>query len=244
VAVTAVNAFAGGDDVNRTTYTTASYAFLNDHLYLVSVHSSVSSGLATLSSVTGGGITWHVYQTKAFHTIASPVHRVSVAYGRVTSGASTGTLSLALSDTDSRCDWTCDEWSGEDTSGVDGLGALVQNKTNAVDSSSTALTVTLDSAIGAGNATWGVFGVNVREAVTAGSGYTALGLGQPPTEASSTRSIYKSAGDTTPNVTYAAAACGGIAIEIKAAAAGITTEYVAPAMMGLNSGDMVGRQYV
>ena len=226
MAVTAVNAFANFDDATTTIFTTASYAFQNNQLYTLAVQGDRTAN-PTISSVTGGGITWVEVTNEPFDTIATPTFRTTVLRGLVTSGAATGALTITTSGTAGGLVWSCDEWSGMDTTGTNGSGAIGNTAVNATDSA-TALTATLAS-VTSGNASYGAFATSVGtgSAIVVGTGYTSLGSAISGSELRSLLTEYKSTGDTTPNVTFASAAAGGVAIEIKAAgAAGINVALV------------------
>lgn len=212
--VTAVNAFAGGDDTDLTVYTTGVYAFQNNKLYTIAVGQTAAL-IQTVTSITGGGITWVAIAsaTEPFFTIAAPLKRVTVFRGLVTSGAVTGALTITLSGASTHCDWSCDEWTGMDTTGANGAGAIGVVAVNQADAS-TSDTATL-STMGNGNASYGAASISARAAITPGTGYTLLGTGQGAAEAQATATIYKTVGDTTPNVTYASASSAIVGIEIK-----------------------------
>lgn len=219
-AVTAVNAFASGDDTDLTVYTTQSYNFQNNKLYTIAV-TQRGTLLQTISSITGGGLTWVAIAsaTEPYDTIAAALSRVTVFRALKTAGATAGALTITCSGAQTGCSWSCDEWTGADITGTDGanaIGVVAVNRTDAAAS----LSVTL-STMGIGNASYGAFSISARAAVTPGAGYTLLGTGQGAAEARTGATVYKSAGDVTPNATFGSTAAGGVGVEIIANLAGM-----------------------
>lgn len=215
-----------GSTTGGASWTTASVTLAANKLQILSVHFDVFGG-GTLGTVSVSGFTeiGHV----DFSSIASPGNRL-VLLRRLSGSSSTGTLSITTSggSSEKAAAWDLQEFDGIDTSGTNGSGAIVQYATNNTDGSGSpnAMTVTL-AALGdaSNNAVYVAFGSAETGSLSPGSGYSELtdvndGAGQDVT----LESQYKNPGTTTPNVSGASGFVdqGGIAIEIKAAAAGTT----------------------
>lgn len=216
-------------------FTTASVSFVAGRLYLFSVSGFLfATDVADLEAInppiiTGG--TWTLVEFEAH-----PDRNEFVAVWRFLPGSgSTTTVNWDISSTgDSGVFvWAIDEFTGEDTSGTNGSGAIVQTAVNAVDQGAAGpLVVTLAAFGSAGNAAFGAFGDNGGAGYAVGSGFTALGTDTAGARALHTE--YKASSDTTVDFTWSSTdtAFQAIAIEIKAAsgaapqsaAAGMTTE--------------------
>ncbi len=144
--ITISNKLAVADNTNGQVYTTASVAFSNNKLYLLAVSGRHTGGIPAAPTVSGGGITWTTVNDVAYGTNASPQRRVVVYRGLVTSGASTGTLTISWAGGSnlSSCDWVLDEFDGINLTGTNGSGAVIQSATNYVDSNTT-VTATLSA---------------------------------------------------------------------------------------------------
>ncbi|MEQ1877548.1 MAG: hypothetical protein ABL958_12955 [Bdellovibrionia bacterium] len=213
------NKTAGSSDTNALVYTTASVSFSNDKLYLVAVAGRNTTGFPSSPTVTGGGITWVEVTSRTFETVATPDRGIVVFRGLVSSGATTGALTISWAGGNmSSCDWVIDEFSGADQSGTNGSGAVIQSATSAVDSAGS-LTVNLSAFGDSRNATYGAFGLSTQNTVSAGSGFTAGGgsAGASESHGIGTETRIPNGGDTSVDAFFGTAAAGAIALEIKAA---------------------------
>jgi len=214
MAITAANLTA---DTSTTAgpYTTASVAFANNKLYLVSVWNRIGTTQVDVSSITGGGLTW--VQVLGDGTLT----RCEVWRGLVTSGATTGALTITMSAAPARVAWSIDEFTGVDTSGANGSGAVVQSA--ASSGTATTLSVTL-AAFGdaVNNAAFGSFLHRAQETSTVEAGYTALSNSAYGAVSSlGTMAEWKVGQDTTVSASWTtSAAAAAVAVEIKMAPAG------------------------
>jgi hypothetical protein len=209
---------------DASSYTYASATYSNNKLYLLFTNTSIASGTApTVDTVSGGGITWVEVGTAGGRAYSGTVRRVQCFRGLVTSGATTGALTLTLSGTSTQMHAVVLEFDGMDTSGTNGSGAIVQIVTNIA--TATSLTVTLAAFGSSDNRPVGWFCHRANEATANGTGYTELddGTGTTPS-AGSEAEWHATTADTTPNASWATSSdSGGIGIEVKAAAAGVIT---------------------
>jgi hypothetical protein len=112
------------------------------------------------------------------------------------------------------------EFSGIDTSGTDGSGAVVQSVTNSGTPLSS-LTVTLAAFGSVDNATYGTFSTNGNvTGWTPGSGFTLIHEQANATDGPSFATEFRADNDTSVDATQPGSGdMGGIAVEIKAASA-------------------------
>jgi hypothetical protein len=201
------------------TQVTASVAFLNNRLYLVSIHQGHASTPAAVSGITGGGITW----VQIADTGTTAHRRGSVWRGLVTSGATTGALTISLPDSDSNVYWSVDESDGNvDTTGTNGSGAIVQSAIT-LASTGTTCTVTLAPFTDVTNNSAFVLIWHALNVVTTHkSGFTELSdQASGGTTAGGMDTQYRTGQDLTPNGTWVGSTFnGGVAMEIKALVTG------------------------
>ena len=226
MAITATNIFTGSSGVNGP-YTTASFTPAVGKLYVMSVEGRISSGSVqpVCSSMTSSSLTW--VQVPSFTDMdAAGADRQSVYSFRTMGSGSSQTVSITFSgQTLQRACWTLDEFDGVDTSGTNGSGAIVQTaKVDDGGSSATSASVTLSAfADATNNVAYGIFGHQVQETQTVGSGFTALS-NQAPLGVTSLMTEWKTGQDTTVDASWATGGrSGGIAIEIKAASTAANT---------------------
>lgn len=228
-------------------YSTVSWAPSNGRLYLLAVHARTNITADTVQpGVTGNGMAWVLVADVIYDTTSTSRKRLSVFRAMVASGATTGATTITYSgQAQTAAAWTIDEVTGMDTSGTNGSGAIVQSNTNKDETlTATALTVTLSSGIGTGNATWGAFAndwTNVTWTTNApGSGYTESGFADEGTYLVNS-SEYKLAGSTAVNYTWGTdgqgGAFGGVGVEIKIAPA--TAAVTGTATASITESDVV-----
>jgi PKD repeat protein len=208
---------------DATSYSFAPVTASNSRLYVVFLATSIDSGTAPLaSSVSGAGLTFTEIGTAGgvLYSGTSGNRRIQAWRALVGSGATTGSIAIALSGASTGMDAVLLEFDGVDTSGSNGSGAVVQSASNGA-SSVTSLTVTLGAFAGGGNRPVAFFSHRVSEATTEEAGYTELddaSHGSPSAGAECEWNA--SAAETTPSASWASAAvAGGFAIEVRSAGA-------------------------
>jgi hypothetical protein len=235
--VTAVHHLTAFDTNNLQIYTTASITPSSTTLQLAAVWSTDVSNLET-PTLTGNGLTW--------------VHLGGVAYGAIrrldlyramgaspTAGAVTITFPTVQNQ--NGCGWSFSEFPGADTSGTNGSGAIVQQKI--VGNTGGTTTVTMDTAVTSGNATWGAFSMETNGTMTQGSGYTLLGTVGGATPDISGGTEFKSAGAQTADATWSIAftLAGSAAVEIKSGIDyNLTATATSSTQINLNWDDIAG----
>ena len=215
VAITENPLTSSSSATNGTVFTSASITPGANRLVLLSVEGDTVSGGGFTLTVMGNGLTWVLVAKSAVHNTFNETH----VYRAMGASPSAGAITMTSDVTLDTLAWSVAEFDGVDTSGTNGSGAVVQSNTNASDSASS-LTVTLGAFGSADNATYGAFGAGTTPATwTAGTGFTEIhDVGQ---EFASISSEWRVDNDTSVDATASGTTgLGGVAIEIKAAAAG------------------------
>jgi hypothetical protein len=213
LAITAINCFKGADDNasgTATAFTTGSYAFLNNKLYLLAI-ATRAAGTIPVASVTGGGMTWVQVDESAANV------DVSIWRGYAASGASTGALTINTTGSPTAVKWVLDELSN---TAADGTGvAVVQSATGGVatGTGSIALAAFADAV---NNAVYAAFAHAAVESSTvdASGGYTMLGDESTTTTPNvSLATEFRIGEDTTVTMTWVTTTnrWGGVVLEIK-----------------------------
>jgi len=123
MAITVTHKTDGADEDLGVSATTASVAFVNNRLYTVCV--AIYLDIVDVTSITGGGITW--VRVNGQSTGDGAGDTLFMYRGLVTSGATTGALTINMASGPNCVMWSVDEWLGMDTSGTNGSGAIVQS---------------------------------------------------------------------------------------------------------------------
>lgn len=223
MAISAANKTSGYDTDGNSSSTTASITPASNKLQLLAISSRTNiSTDPNAPTVTGCGLTWVQIATIVYDTTSASRRRLTL-FRAMGSSPSSGALTIDFGgQNQTHVTWVADEITGMDTSGTDGSGAIVQSATNKDEVGTTTFTVTLGAFSGSGNATYGAYGeIDATITITPGSGFTELakatdgGAGNVVTETE-----FKNSNDTSVDWTLSGTALpGGIAIEIKAAAA-------------------------
>lgn len=169
-AVAGTNKTSGTAGVGSTA-TTASITPTNNLFYLLSVFAVDVGGLDRTPTAThAGGLSW----VQVAHKAGSSGNNLTVFRAMKSSGLSAGTCGIDFGGNNQGviC-WSIDEFSGTNTTGTDGSGAVVQSASNS-SAAATSLTVTLAAFGSLSNATFGAIGHGSNEASTPGSGFTEL----------------------------------------------------------------------
>lgn len=164
---------SGSNTVNQNTYTTASISPAPNTLITVAVlnHRTPAAISPTLS---GGGMTsWNVVATVDFDTIGGALKRLTV-FRAMSASPGTGPITIRFTNGVSNVQWIVSQWSGVETGGVNGAGAIVQTRSNRTNAGN-GLAITLGAFGNANNVAYGVFGVNKNvAAITPGAGFTKI----------------------------------------------------------------------
>lgn len=227
-AVTCSVLTQGSSTTNGDTYNTDSVTPSSNALVLVaSVQTRNAVTACTdndVANVTGNSLTYVNIARQCFSDAGTPTQTVEL-WRSMGVSPSTGAVTLVTSGVAQlNMAWAVIECTGADTSGTNGSGAIVQNAINLTEPG-TSLTVTLGAFGSAGNATLGVFGLADNLAITEGSGFTELAEQQVSDGGTDTtlQAQWRSDNDTSVDASWTSIDAGGIAIEIKAAAASADT---------------------
>lgn len=208
MAITATHLVTSGDEVDRTTYTTASISPSSNNLVLALVYGALAGGSAA-PTLSGNGLTWVQVDTQTF------TNRRVTLFRAMGTSPSSGAVTIDFgAATQARCHWSIAEFGNVDTTGTNGSGAIVQSVTDS--GTATSLTVTLAAFSGGNNATYG--GVTALDGgdITEGSGFSELGEYRNATEPSTTQSEWKNTNDTSVDFSWSGnVEAAGIAVEIK-----------------------------
>jgi hypothetical protein len=223
MAVSVANLIAN-TAVNTSVANTASFAPAANRLALVLVNSRTNiTADPNAPTLSGGGMTaWTQVATVVYDTTSASRKRVTLFRALQASPGASAALTIDFGgQTQTDIQWVVDEFQGMDTGGSNGADAIVQAVTN-LNAAGTTLTVTLAAFASANNATYGAFGFGGPQTGTAGSGFTFAGQ---ETSNAQLRAFteFRNDNDTGVDITAGATTeIGGIAVEIKAAAASTT----------------------
>lgn len=228
MAISATNLTSGSDTDGNSTASTASVSPSSNKLQLLSVSSRTGiTADPNQPTATGNGLTWVVVNSIVYDTTSSSRRRITVLRAM---GASPSSGAIAIDfggQNQTAVDWVLDEYTGMDTSGTNGSGAIVQSATNKDESgTATSLTVTLSAFGSTANATYGTFSADVSGTYVAGTGFIISAQLNASTTDLSIATEFRNDNDTTVNITDASGwgSVGGIAVEIKIATFGYTTD--------------------
>lgn len=204
--------------VDGSSFVTASGAPTGNRLQLFAV-SAINAAASTPAAPTlsGGGITtWTEVTSIAYDTGGSNRGRITL-FRALEASPGSGTVTITFGESHTNCEWSWCEFDGIDTGGTNGANAIVQSATNSA--TATSLTVTLAAFGSADNATYGAFTHQANEATTVGTGFTEIHNPFGASRVASTLTEYLLGNDTSVDASWTTSSlCGGIAVEIKAAA--------------------------
>ena len=223
-AISATELTAGGAaGSNITSATTNSIAPGANRLILAWIVNHDNNTPIVPTTVSGNGLTWTSVTGASWNFSGGKNHDQMTLYRAMGASPTAGSVTIFYSQAQQSISWSIVEFSGVDTSGTNGSGAVVQTATATDDAAGpSGLTITLPSAIGSGNATAGGFGNAGAAAasISPGAGYTAfleIYLSGPQSDL---RAEWRADGSATVNATQSGSfPMGGIAVEIRAAGA-------------------------
>lgn len=208
----AIAAFALANDgvAGSSPYTTASITPGSNRLVLATIVNEDTTTTPSTPTLAGNGLTWVQVATRTFDTEATPRARITL-FRAMGASPTTGAVTITAAGTE-ECSWSIVEFSGVDTSGTNGSGAIVQSVANSANSVGS-LTVTLAAfADAVNNAAFGGFGVGANAALNPGTGFAEIGA-----DLNHAASEWRLGQDTTVDMSGDVVGRGGIALEIKAA---------------------------
>ena len=164
------NSSNGNADYKTTSFTPASNA-----LILATVRFQLTAGTPATPILTGNGLTWVEVAGVNFSTIATPLKRISV-FRALGASPTTGPLTINIGRaSQGNAGWVVEQFTGVDTSGTNGSGAIVQSGTNASDTSASSITLSAfgsTSNLGFGGFGAGTTGLSPSTGFSAGGGWT------------------------------------------------------------------------
>jgi hypothetical protein len=169
VAITATVLTSGGDSTDGTSFSTASVTPAANSLVLISFYLTSSSTTSAPTSVVGNGITYTQLETN------TPASRTMLLYAGMSASPTAGPITITLPATHTSLQWTVMQFTGADTTGTNGSGAIVQSQ-QSKPATATSINVALASAPTAGNAVYAALGISANAGTyTPGSGWTQAG---------------------------------------------------------------------
>lgn len=152
-----------------TSTTTASVSNTANAVLLLAIATGQTGGSSPPTAVTGLGLTWVRIATVVAGNMENSVWRALGA-------ASTGTIQITWAAGTAGAIYQLDEFTGVDTSGTNGSGAIRQSNTSSANTN--APTLTLASSPLTGNVTYGAVNHNDSgQTASAGTNFTLLGAG-------------------------------------------------------------------
>ena len=163
----------GNNAVNQRVYPTASISPAPTTLVTVAVLMRRSSG-ALSPTITGGGMTtWDVVASTDFDTQGTPTKRLTI-FRALSAAPGSGPITITFPSSVSNVQWIVSQWTGVETSGTNGSGAIAQTAVARSDNATT-LTATLAPFASANDVAYGVAGVAKNgPIVTPASGFTEI----------------------------------------------------------------------
>lgn len=221
---------AGSSFSDSTIYVTASITPAANQLVLAAVATNVfSAGNTPVSpGLTGNSLSWSLVASLNFEFGGGFTNSNLSLFRAMNAGPATGVITISSSIMIDTCAWAIVEFSGVETSGVNGANAVVQSGVGSASTSATCI-VSLAAFANAQNATFGAFAVTDVSAgtisISAGTGFTLLATtGQ---EWVSIGAEWVGSNQTTIVMSTPVAKQGmaGIAIEIRAAGTLVTLPF-------------------
>ena len=165
---------SGNNAANLKVYSTASVAPAPNTLVTVAVLGRAATGASASPTLSGGGMAaWTEVASTTFDPIGTPTRRLTV-FRAMSTAPGSGPLTITFPATQSNAQWIVSQWSGVNTTGGNGAGAIAQSGALGRDAV-TGLTVTLPSFENVNDVAYGAFGVNRSTAgITPGTGFTEI----------------------------------------------------------------------
>lgn len=222
--------FQEASGTNASSYTTTGTLTATAGKLYYGVSGWRGTALRSLTSVvhnaSSNPVTFVQSNTKTYNTVATPLSRI-VSYRGMNASADSnaGTLTLTLSGSVSCCHFIISEFSGVDTSGTNGSGAVLQETVGNNGDSVNTLNVVLSALSNSNNRPWSAASTNKVCTFTPDSNYTEIGdVSAGGSEVFAINSQWGSTGtgDLTCTHTPSTTAnnMGGISVELVAASAG------------------------
>jgi hypothetical protein len=223
--------------VAATSFSTASVTPSQNAEVLVAIYAGVSTGTPPTPTVTGNGITYELVDVAG-----TALRKVFIFRGMLTASAPTaGAITISFGSTSvAACQWSVDQFTGVDTSGTNGINAIVQSLT-AAPTGSTAPAPAFTTAPANGNAVYAALGLaNNRSSTYApGAAWTLnTNEGQSSGQPGMLATQYDNTDPLATNVTATWTTASNtfiVGVEVKAAPAPTTIDKLKLALASVNS---------
>lgn len=210
MAVTQSPLTSDANTANQTSYDTASISPGSNRLVLVAVMNFGTGSSPNTPTLSGNGLTYQLIDSQLYQ---SDFIRLSL-FRSMGASPSSGAITIDFAgQTQDSCHWAVSEFSGVNTTGTHGSGAIVQGAKAAPTSTTTGL-ATLAAFADAANATFGCFAINSAGAglITPGSGFTEIY--EVSTGQRNLQTEWKDTADTSVDATASSTNWAVIAVEI------------------------------
>lgn len=180
MTISASSLTSGFSSTSGTSFSTASITPTANRLVLIAIELAyhVPSASQTLT-VTGNGLTWVEVARQDIWTSGVSFNGQLVIFRAMGASPTTGAITITSgSTTVDMMAWSVVQFSGIDTTGTNGSGAIVQNAKTKTDAASATVTATLAAFGSANNATFAAVGVmdstGTLQTVTPRAGFTEI----------------------------------------------------------------------
>jgi hypothetical protein len=194
--ITCTNLTHSYDNVDRTSYTTASVTLTAGNLHILGVAARCPAPTASPTISGTGSWVEVVNKTNIVDTL-----RVCM-FACIPSADATGTITIGFGAvTQVGCCWSVEQLTSTAT-GPTGSSAIVQSSGATLASSQTSVTTTLSTFGNTQNATYAYGAVQNNEAISAGSGFTLTGQDNGATPNLAHIGQFKNTNDTSAEITW------------------------------------------
>lgn len=228
MAITVADKATNQSTSNVNSYATASITTVASRLYTAAIFNTRGSADPDLPTLTSTGLTWvNIATTGSCFGAVTVRGRISMYRAMSTGG--TSVVTIATTNTNTACAWSILEWDGVDTGGTNGSLAIDQSIAG-TSAATTTLTLTLGSALEANSAGYGCYCTNASTTFSPEATYTELPAAElnNVTPSVTFGAMYKllSTDTTLTGTVGASGELGGVAVEIKEAAAAAASRAV------------------
>jgi adhesin/invasin len=209
---------AGNDVPNQAVYTTASVAPAANALVTIAVVGHRSTAAAASPTISGGGMSsWVEVATITFSTVGTPLKRMSI-FRAMSASPGSGPITITFPATESNASWVVSQWTGVNTTGTNGSGAIGQVLNTVRADGVTSISATLAALGSPNNVAYGVVGTSgTAIGINPGAGFAEISEQKPNESPNGILEALFGANQTVPSASWTGAFSAAIlAIEIKA----------------------------
>jgi len=217
--ITVTNLETSSSTVDGTTFTTGSISVgANELVLLACTGARLSSAVVQApTSVAGSGLTFTKIDQSDFSAVIQA--RDLSVWRAMPSASFSGTITITYASSHSACVWSVVKFTGINTSGTGGSGAIVQSKNTLAADPSTSISTTLTSAIEhSKNVTFVAVGAGTNSTFSTGGVYTKIAQDTETSAPAGLLTEYQANTTTAAaSISTSGTALGLVAVEIKAA---------------------------